>query len=226
MRKSLIVLSHCAVMIAALSVSMTQPARAADSTAKPAQTAEIKPTISMGDAAAGKAASAVCAGCHGVDGIAAITNYPNLAGQGAPYIFKQLMDFKSGARENAVMQGMVANLTEEAMHNLAAYYAEMSPSELMSSPDNLETGKQIFLGGITAIQVPACTACHAPDGAGNDAAKFPRLSGQHAEYIVSALQNFRSGARANDPGKMMQMVAKRMSDDEIAAVANYVQGLH
>jgi len=199
MRKSLIVLSHCAVMIAALSVSMTQPALAADSTAKPAQTAEIKPTISMGDAAAGKAASAVCAGCHGVDGIAAITNYPNLAGQGAPYIYKQLMDFKSGARENAVMQGMVANLTEEAMHNLAAYYAEMSPSELMSSPDNLETGKQIFLGGITAIQVPAC---------------------------ASALQNFRSGARANDPGKMMQMVAKRMSDDEIAAVANYVQGLH
>jgi len=223
MRKSLVVLSFCAALA---SLTVTQPVLASDSSVNAGQTAEIKPTIATGDAAAGNAASAVCAGCHGVDGVASITNYPNLAGQGAPYLYKQLVEFKSGARENAVMSGMVAALDDDGMRNLSAFYAEMAPSELKSSPDNLEAGRSIYQGGITSIQVPACASCHAPDGAGNDAAKFPRLGGQNAEYIVAALEGFRSGARANDPGKMMQMVAKRMSDDEIAAVANYVQGLH
>ena len=221
MRKSLIVLSFCAALA---SPFLTQSVLAADSTT--GTTAEIKPGIGKGDAAAGGAAAAVCSGCHGVDGVASITTYPNLAGQGAPYMFKQLMEFKSGTRENAVMSGMVAALDEDGMHDLAAFYSEMAPSELKSSPDNIEAGRQIYQGGITSIGVPACAACHAPDGAGNDAAKFPRLGGQNAEYTLSALQSFRSGARANDPGKMMQMVAKRMSDEEMAAVANYVQGLH
>ncbi len=223
MRKSLVVLSLCAALAG---TTATQLVLASDSAAKSNQTAEIKPTIASGDAAAGSAGSAVCSGCHGVDGVASITNYPNLAGQGAPYLYKQLVEFKSGVRENAVMSGMVAALDDDGMRNLSAFYAEMAPSTLKSSPDNLEAGRQIYQGGITSIQVPACAACHAPDGAGNDAAKFPRLGGQNAEYIVEALQAFRSGARANDPGKMMQMVAKRMSDEEIAAVANYVQGLH
>lgn len=223
MRKSFVVLSFCAALAGAM---MTQSVLASESADKPTFAADIKPTIGSGDAAAGKAAAAVCAGCHGVEGVAAIANYPNLAGQGAPYLYKQLVEFKSGARENAVMQGMVANLSDEDMHNLATFYAEMSPAPLKSSAENLETGRQIFQGGITSIQVPACAGCHAPDGAGNDAAKFPRLGGQNKDYVVSALQNFRTGARANDPGKMMQMVAKRMSDDEIAAVANYVQGLY
>ena len=99
-------------------------------------------------------------------------------------------------------------------------------AELVSESESLDLGRQIYQGGITAIQVPACSGCHAPDGAGNDAAKFPRLGGQRNDYIVSALKNFRSGARANDPGRMMQMVAKRLSDEEIDAVANYVQGLY
>jgi len=223
MRKSLVVLSFCAALA---STAVTQLVLASDSTAQSAQAAEIKPTIASGDAAAGQAASAVCSGCHGVDGVASITNYPSLAGQGAPYLYKQLVEFKSGARESAVMAGMVAALDDDGMRNLSAFYAEMSPAELKSSPDNLEVGRNIYLGGITSVQVPACAGCHAPDGAGNDAAKFPRLGGQNAEYIVAALESFRSGARANDPGKMMQMVAKRMSDEEIAAVANYVQGLY
>ena len=222
MRKSLFVLSLC------VATTLLAPASqaASDSSDKPVQAVELKPTIAGGDAAAGKAASAVCAGCHGVDGVAAIKTYPNLAGQGAPYLYKQLVEFKSGARENAVMLGMVANLSDDDMKNLAAYYAEMPAAEGVSASENLEAGRQIFAGGITSIQVPACASCHAPDGAGNDAAKFPALSGQNAEYIVTALQNFRSGARANDPGKMMQMVAGRMSDAEITAVANYVQGLY
>jgi len=223
MRKSLVVLSLCAAMAGTV---LSQSVQAADSTSKPSEPVELKASIASGDAAAGKAASAVCAGCHGVNGVAAITTYPNLAGQGAPYLFKQLMDFKSGARENAVMLGMVANLTEQNMQDLATYYAEMPAPEGVSAEDNLTEGRQIFQGGITSIGVPACAGCHAPDGAGNDAAKFPRLGGQHAEYVVTALQNFRAGTRANDPGKMMQMLSKRLSDDEIAAVANYVQGLY
>lgn len=222
MRKSLFVLSFCLATTLVAPVSQA----ASDSSDKPAQPVELKPTIAAGDAEAGKAASAVCAGCHGVNGVAAIKTYPNLAGQGAPYIYKQLMEFKSGARENAVMLGMVANLSDADMKNLAAFYAEMPAAEGVSASENLEAGRQIFSGGITSIQVPACASCHAPDGAGNDAAKFPALSGQNAEYVVLALQSFRSGTRANDPGKMMQMVAARMSDAEIAAVANYVQGLH
>jgi len=222
MRKSLVVLSLSMALASTILTQSVQASDAADSN----QTAEIKPTIAAGDAAAGQAASAVCSGCHGANGVASITNYPNLAAQGAPYLYKQLVEFKSGARENAIMSGMVAALDEDGMRNLSAFYAEMEPPTLKSSPDNLEAGRQIYLGGITSIQVPACAACHAPDGAGNDAAKFPRLGGQNAEYIVEALQSFRSGARANDPGKMMQMVARRMSDEEIAAVANYVQGLY
>ena len=136
------------------------------------------------------------------------------------------MEFKSGARENAIMLGMVAALSEDDMWNLAAYYAGKAAPEGVSSPENLELGKQIYLGGITSIQVPACASCHAPDGAGNNAAKFPRLGGQNIEYTVSALQSFRAGARANDPNAMMRMVAERLSDAEIEAVSNYIQGLH
>lgn len=223
MRKSLVVLSLCAAVAGSV---MTQPLLAADDSAKSVQTAEIKPTIASGDAAAGKASSALCAGCHGVDGISVIPTNPSLAGQGAPYIYKQLVEFKSGVRMNAVMQGMVASLSDADMQNLAAYYAEQPVAELQSTPETVALGRQIFQGGITSIQVPACASCHAPNGAGNDAAKFPRLGGQHASYIVTALKNFRAGTRANDPGRMMQMVAKRMSDEEIEAVANYVQGLH
>ncbi len=222
MRKSLVILSFCASVAGTL---LSQTVLAAD-TAKPALAADIQPTIASGDAAAGKAASAVCAGCHGPNGISALPENPHLAGQGAPYLYKQLSEFKSGARANAIMQGMVANLSDDDMQNLAAFYAEMPVPEGKSQNENLELGRQIFQGGITAIQVPACAGCHAPDGAGNDAAKFPRLGGQRSDYIVAALKNFRSGARVNDPGRMMQMVAKRMSDEEIDAVANYVQGLH
>jgi len=212
--------------VAATLVAPVTQAASESSDGKPAEPVELKATIASGDAAAGQAAAAVCAGCHGVDGVATIKTYPNLAGQGASYIYKQLVEFKSGVRENAIMLGMVAALSDDDMKNLAAYYAEMPAAEGISAAENLEAGRQIYAGGITAIQVPACASCHAPDGAGNDAARFPALSGQNAEYIVSALESFRSGARANDPGNMMQMAAKRLSDEEIAAVANYVQGLY
>ncbi len=224
MRKSLFVVSLCAVLSAPLWYANS--GIASDSGSESATQGEVMATLSHGDSEAGKAASAVCAGCHGLDGIATITTYPNLAGQGAPYMVKQLMEFKSGARENAIMLGMVAALDEPAMNNLAAFYAQLPPAEGISTSDNLELGRDIYRGGITGLGVPACMGCHGPDGAGNDAAKFPRLAGQNADYIKVALEGFRSGARANDVNKMMQSVAHRLSDIEIAALANYVQGLH
>ena len=224
MRKSLFVVSFCGLLASACLVSL---GHASESKVEAAPAADLKKTLSHGDAAAGKAASAVCAGCHGANGVAAIKAYPNLAGQGAPYLVKQLMEFKSGARDNAIMAGMVAALDQAAMENLAAYYAGLPAAEGESADtEDLTLGRNIYRGGIGAIGVPACMSCHSPDGSGNDAAKFPALSGQNAEYVIAALQSFRSGARANDPNKMMQMVAERLSDKEIAALGNYVQGLH
>lgn len=223
MRKSLFYVSVGAVLA---SLCYVKTGLTAETGGKAAIPADIKPTIAIGDAAAGKAAAAVCAGCHGVDGKSVIPANPSLAGQGAPYLLKQLMEFKSGARNNAIMAGMVAPLDQTAMENLAAYYAEQTPAEGVSSEDNLKLGRDIYRGGIASIGVPACASCHGPDGAGNDAAKFPRLAGQHAEYTSSSLQQFRSGARANDVNSMMRSVAGRLSDTEIAALANYIQGLH
>ncbi len=224
MRKSLVVVSLCGLLVSACFISIGQ---ASETTGSSAEAADLKENISHGDAEAGKAASAVCAGCHGADGVAAIKSYPNLAGQGAAYLVKQLMEFKSGARENAIMAGMVAALDQTAMENLAAYYAGLPTAEgISASTEDLALGRDIFRGGIGAIGVPACMSCHAPDGAGNDAAKFPALGGQNAEYLALALQNFRSGARANDPNKMMRLVAERLSDKEITALANFLQGLH
>ncbi len=222
MRNSLFVVS-LSVLASVCSVSTINASEAKTEAAPAAEVADI---LSHGDAAAGKAASAVCAGCHGVDGVAAIKANPNLAGQGAPYLVKQLQEFKSGVRQNAIMAGMVAGLDQKAMENLAAYYASLAPAEGESNSEDLQLGLDIFRGGITSIGVPACMSCHGPAGGGNDAAKFPALSGQNADYLVTTLQNFRSGARSNDANKMMRLVAERLSDREIAALANYLQGLH
>jgi len=141
-------------------------------------------------------------------------------------IYKQLVEFKSGVRENAIMLGMVAGLDDTAMKNLAAYYASLPAAEGVSNSENLALGKSIYQGGISSVGIAACTGCHGPNGAGNDAAKFPRLAGQHAEYITTTLKHFRAGTRANDPNNMMRQIAHRLSDAEIAALANYIQGLY
>lgn len=220
MLKSLFVYVFCFAAMAGWQISVAAETKA------PADSTEAQAFLASGDAEAGKAASATCAACHGPAGIATVKTNPNLAGQGAPYLLKQLQEFKSGVRENAIMLGMVAALDEDTMANLAAYYASLTPAEGVSEADSLELGRNIYQGGISSVDIPACMSCHGPDGAGNDAAKFPRVSGQNAEYTVATLQSFRSGTRANDPNKMMRLVAHRLSDVEIAALANYLQGLH
>ena len=184
-------------------------------------------TVHAGDIEAGKAKSVTCAGCHGMDGNSVNPEWPSLAGQHAKYIEKQLKEYKSGARVNAIMVGMVAALTEEDMANLGAYYESLEPkgAPVAAEPDVLQKGQDIYRGGITDAGVAACIACHAPTGKGNGPAGWPSLAGQHAQYTVTQLKYFQTEQRANDVGRMMRNVAKRMSEAEMEAVAAYVAAM-
>ena len=182
--------------------------------------------LAAGDAAAGKAKAAVCAACHGADGKAIQPAFPNLAGQHAAYIEKQLQDYKSGARVNALMVGQVAALSEQDMADLAAHFSSLAGIESVANEENLALGENIYRGGITNAGVAACSACHGPTGVGNPQANFPVLAGQNAQYIADQLRYFRSGERANDANEMMRGIAHRMTDKEIDAVANYITGLY
>ncbi len=180
---------------------------------------------SAADAEAGKAKSAVCAACHGADGNSSNPTWPSLAGQHANYIYKQLMDFKKGDRVNAQMTGMVANLSEADMKDLAAFYESQAPKAVPFDGNMIGTGESIYRGGITETRVAACMGCHSPSGKGNGPAGWPSLAGQHPEYIVAQLKAFKHGERANDTGKMMRNVAVRMSDLEMESVAAYIAGI-
>ena len=175
-------------------------------------------------------ASQVCAACHAADGNSTQAANPVLAGQHAEYTVKQLTDFKpqSGKpadRPNPVMAGMVANLSADDMRGLAAYFGNQKPKPRAAHDAQLaKLGQAIYRGGILSKSVAACTACHAPNGAGVPA-QFPRLAGQYAEYTSAQLKAFRSGERANDPNRTMRMVAEKLSDKEIAAVSEYIAGL-
>lgn len=180
----------------------------------------------VGDPAAGKAKSATCAGCHGADGNSMNPEWPTLAGQHAKYLAKQLAEFKAGDRQNAVMAPMAMPLSEQDMADLAAYFSSQTPKAGQADPAMVELGEKIFRAGNPATGVPACMGCHAPNGVGNPAANFPRLAGQHATYTRIQLENFASGNRANDAGKMMRNIAVKMTAAEMAAVASYIQGLN
>lgn len=179
-----------------------------------------------GDAASGKANSAVCAGCHGADGKAITPEYPNLAGQHASYIAKQLTAYRDGARVAQLMSPMAAALSDQDILDLAAYYSQMTPIEGVSGEENLTLGQNIYRGGVTSAGIAACIGCHGPTGNGNPAAAYPSLSGQNVAYLAAQLKLFRSGERNNDPNEMMRALAHRLSDAEIDALANYATGLH
>ena len=185
-----------------------------------------QPVAAGGDA--GKAQPIVasgCAACHGTDGNSPIPANPNLAGQHAHYLYKQLTDYKSGLRKNPIMSGMAANLSDDDMRNLAAYFAQQKATPgAARDRDLVVIGQQLYRAGDSATGVPACAACHAPNGVGIPI-QFPRLRGQHGEYTIAQLASFRSGERANDSNSVMRMIAGRMSDKAIAAVAEYIAGL-
>lgn len=183
--------------------------------------------FATGDAVAGKAKSASCAGCHNPDGNSANPMWPKLAGQHEKYIKKQLMNFKSAkTRNDPLMAGQVAALTEPDMANLAAYFSSQKISAGVADAKLAELGAKIYRGGNSASGVAACMSCHGPSGKGNPMANFPSLAGQHAAYLEKAINDFKSSTRTNDAGKMMQNIAAKMTDKEIKAVASYIQGLH
>ena len=191
-----------------------------------AQQQPPKPDPARGQTIAAK----ICAACHGPDGNSTAPTNPKIAGQFSEYLQKQLGDFKAqqgkkAARESPVMAPMVANLSPEDMHNVAAYYAGQKLRPATASDKDLAAlGQKLWRGGNAASGVPACAGCHGPAGAGIPA-QFPRLAGQFAEYVVTQLKAFRDGARGNDPNGMMRGVAAHMTEREIRAVAEYAAGL-
>lgn len=183
------------------------------------------------DPAKGKlVAESICVACHGVDGNSMTSANPHLAGQIEPYIYKQLSNFKAAdgkpaARDNAIMAGMAAALTDEDMKNVAAWYASQKlKPEAAKDETKIALGKKLWRQGDFKKGVPACAGCHGPAGAGLPA-QYPRLAGQFAEYTETQLKAFRASERANDPESMMRTIAEKLSDVEIKAVADYAAGL-
>jgi cytochrome c553 len=183
------------------------------------------------DPAKGKViAETVCVACHGADGNSPAAANPNLAGQGAEYLYKQLVNFKAAdgkpaARNNAIMGGMVAALSDDDMKNLAAWFSSQKLKPAVAKDETkVALGQKIWRQGDFKKGVPACAGCHGPAGAGLPA-QYPRLAGQYAEYTEAQLKAFRNDERNNDPEKMMRIVAAKMSDAEMKAVAEYAAGL-
>jgi cytochrome c553 len=174
----------------------------------------------------------VCAACHGADGNSASPANPSIAGQHAEYLTLQLMHFQSGIRANAVMQAMVAKLAPEEMRALGIFFAQQKAKpSAAKDPQLVAAGQKIFRGGNAASGLPACAACHSPDGAGIPA-RYPRIGGQYADYTLVQLKAFKAGERGADKegkdvnGKVMAQVASRMSEREMQAVAEFTSGLH
>ena len=181
--------------------------------------------VAAGSVAAGKTKSAACAACHGVDGNSAAPNFPKLAGLDAQYIAKQLADYKSGARKDPLMIGMVAGLSRKDMDDLGAYYAsrKRSTGTTGASADVLKKAERLYRGGDAKNGIPACMSCHGPAGVGVPP-RFPAVSGQHAAYSQKQLLDFKTGTRSND-GEIMTRIAFRLSEAEIKAVSEYMAGL-
>lgn len=180
-----------------------------------------------GDPAAGQAKAVVCGACHGVDGNSALANFPKLASQGERYLLKQMQDIKSGARPVVEMTGMLEPLSEQDMADVAAYFASQRISVGAADAALVERGQALFRGGKLGEGMPACSGCHAPDGAGIATAGYPHLGGQHAQYVAKQLTAFREGERSNDGDAMiMRDIAAKLGNKDIEALSSYIQGLH
>mgnify|MGYP000175573360 CR=1 FL=1 len=197
-----------------LALAFTAPVLAADP--RPAD---------KGDAAKGETiASQVCVACHTFDGTRGLSANPILQGQHPEYLLKQLRDFKSGARNNAVMKGFASTLSDQEMRDVAAFYASKTAKPgFATNKDTLLLGERIYRGGVADRQIAACAGCHSPNGAGIPA-QYPRVGGQHGDYSEAQLIAFRSGLRTNSAP--MAGVAAKLNDREIKALADYMAGLH
>lgn len=181
-----------------------------------------------GDPQAGEANAAVCAGCHGQGGAQpTVAAYPKLSDLGETYLHRQLQLIKPQERPVPEMTGLLDNMSDQDLQDLAAYFNSQDMIIGKANPELVEMGKRIYRGGNMAASVPACAGCHSPTGMGNEPAGYPRLSGQSAEYVIKQLKAYRSGERDSGPfASVMMDVASGLTDEEIEAVASYVSGLH
>ncbi len=180
-----------------------------------------------GDAATGKTRAISCGACHGADGNSVNAAWPSLAGQHATYIVEQLRAFKNNSRSNVLMSAQAMALSDVDMANLAVYFSEQKAApRAVADESSVARGEAIYRGGNKESGTPACMACHGPNGAGNPAASYPSLSGQYATYSAAQLRDYASGARKSDgPTKVMREIAVTMTEEQIAAVTSYIQGL-
>jgi cytochrome c553 len=232
--------------LAVAATAQTEPAPAQVTPQPDAAPAEVVPLTAAhgpaqaGDATAGGGKAAACAACHSVDGNSADPQYPKLAGQNERYIARQLALYKSGERENAIMLGFASMLSPQDMRDVGAYFATQSrragiadESLIAEGPNKdrkfYEVGEAIYRGGNAARGIPACMACHGPAGSGNAGAAYPALAGQHAGYTALTLQQFRDGkvwGKDQTANVIMSEVARKLTDEEIQALATYIEGLH
>lgn len=184
-------------------------------------------TAIAGDAAAGKAKSAACGGCHGFDGNSPVATYPKLAGQNEAYITKQVKDYKMNTtRQNAIMMGMVAALSDADAADIGAYFQAQHVTAAPSFDEaKAAAGRALYKGGDLQKGIPACQACHGPAGAGIAGIGYPMLGGQYVEYTLAQLKAFKYGSRSNDDKQLMRNIVNQLSDEEMVAVANYIASL-
>jgi cytochrome c553 len=175
----------------------------------------------------GKAKALTCTACHGPEGNSVNPLWPNIAGQNAPYLQGQLKAFKAGARQDPLMTSQAMLLNDEDMADLAVYFESLPmAAQAVKDPSSVALGESLYRGGNLDTGVAACIACHGPSGDGNPAAQYPALRGQHADYIAKQLRDYASGVRTSDgKTRVMRDIAARLSDDEVAAISSYVQGL-
>jgi cytochrome c553 len=181
--------------------------------------------LAAGSKEAGQAKAATCSACHGMDGNSVNPEWPNLAGQGEVYIVRQLKAFHAGQRQNVLMSPMAAILSDQDMADLAAYFSSQTVRGGEADPSKFKAGQRVYRSGKVNEQVMACAGCHGPDGRGNAPAGWPSVHGQHSTYVAAQLRAYKSGARTTDPNQMMRTVAASLSEDEIDAVASFIQGL-
>jgi cytochrome c553 len=198
--------------------------------ASPAATAHAAAGASniLGDAKAGEGKAAACGACHGMDGNPTDKQYPKLAGQNEAYIARQITLFKSQKRQNPIMMGFAATLSDQDMHDIGAYFAGKHSLPGVADDKLIARGQAIYRGGDAALGVPACMACHGPDGRGMAGAGYPQLAGQWADYVQLKLKDWKSGTTwgEDNNARIMPEIAHRLGDNDIAALASYVEGLH
>jgi len=210
--------------------SATAPA-SAESASKAAETAltQLEAVKTQpGDAKAGQAKAAACGACHGMDGNSTDAQYPKLANQNEQYIVTQLMRFKTGVRQNAIMQGMASTLSPQDMHDIGAYFAQQKRLPGVADEKLANDGEKLYREGDSSRGIPACMACHGPDGTGNPGWRVPNVGGQHADYVQTQLKAWHDGASwgSDTHAQIMPAIAQHLTEQDISAVSSYIEGLH